>query len=113
MALGAFGVAAAIPFTFFQKHAVKILLVGLAACAILAVAGWLGLSIAQCSLGACRWFSLGGLGTLQPAEILKFGVLIFLGGFLGMRAGQGAVNDVQKTLIPVGIVAALAMLFVV
>ena len=110
---GAFIAMATIPYTFFQKHASKILLAGFGACLLLAFAALFNLGIAQASLGATRWFDLGPLGSLQPAEILKFGILIFFAGFLGARAQQGLINDVHKTLIPFGIVYGLAMFLIV
>lgn len=113
LALGAFIVMAVIPYTLTQNNAKKILLLGFLACAVLAVAGQFGLGIAQCSLGACRWFDLGPLGSLQPAELLKFGLLAFTAGFLGMRIKQGLVNDLHKTLIPLGVVVLVAVIFVV
>lgn len=113
LSLLAFGLMATIPYTWVTKNGGKILLIGLVASAVLAVAGWAGLSIAQCSLGACRWFDLGALGSLQPAEILKFGILLFTAGFLGTKASQGKINDVQGTLIPIAMIAALSMLFVI
>lgn len=112
-AIGAFVVLAVTPFSFLQKNAKKLLLAGLIACAVLAVAGWLQLGIAQCSLGACRWFSLGPFGTLQPAEILKFGLLVFTAGFLGMRVKQGMVNNVDKTLIPLGALVLLSVIIII
>jgi cell division protein FtsW (lipid II flippase) len=99
LGLLAFGVMAVLPYTWVTKQGGKLLLIGLAACALLAVAGWAGLSIAQCSLGACRWFELGALGSLQPAEILKFGILVFVAGFLGTKASQGKINNVNETLL--------------
>lgn len=33
-------------------------------------------SVTQCALGACRWFILPGIGTLQPAEFLKLGLVL-------------------------------------
>jgi cell division protein FtsW len=113
LSLLAFGVMATIPDGWVTKNSSKILLTGLFACVLLAVAGWLHLGIAQESLGATRWFNLGPLGSLQPAEILKFGVLVFIAGFLGAKAKQGKVNDIQGTLVPIGVVMALAILFVV
>jgi len=113
LALAAFGLMSFIPFQFFRRNASKIMLIGFAACLVLALAGAIGLGIAQCSLGACRWFDLGPLGSIQPAELLKFGVLIFTAGFLGMRARQGLVNDVQKTLIPLGAVLLAAIFFII
>lgn len=112
-ALGAFLAMAFIPYNIVTKHAGKILLVALGACAVLAIAGWLNLGIAQQSLGATRWFNLGPLGSLQPSEMLKFAFLIFIAGFLGARVKQGKQNDIKQTLIPIAILMAISMLFVV
>lgn len=113
LALGMFVIFALTPFTWVQKNAGKILLTGLIACALLAVAAWMQLGIAQCSLGACRWFDLGPLGSIQPAELLKFGILVFMAGFLGMRMRQGLVNDLHKTLVPLGILTLISVIFVI
>lgn len=115
LALGSFALMATIPVAFFQKYAKNIMLVGFAACAILFLFGNVVHvdQIVQCSLGACRWFSLGPFGTIQPAEFLKFGILLFVAGFLGMRAKQGLINDVHRTLIPVGVIALIAIGFVI
>jgi cell division protein FtsW len=114
LALVTFLALASIPYTIVKKHATKILLVGLGACLLLFFAGnLLQLGIAQCTLGACRWFDLGPLGSVQPAELLKFGLLIFTAGFLGMRAKQGLVNDLHKTLIPLGVLVGVSAFFII
>jgi cell division protein FtsW len=114
LALGAFILLAVLPYEWVKKYATKLLLVGLGACALLFIAGnLLHAGVAQCSLGACRWFDLGPLGTLQPAELLKFGLLAFTAGFLGMRMNQGLVNDLHKTLIPLGVLMLVAVFFVI
>lgn len=113
LALAAFGAMAVVPYKLVLRYGNKLLIFGLSACALLAVAGWAHLGIAQESLGATRWFNLGPLGSLQPAEMLKFGVLAFAAGFLGMRAHQGKINDVHMTLIPMGVVVAISMLFII
>lgn len=113
LALAAFVALAVIPYTFVKKYAAKLLLIGFASCVILAVGGWIGLGIVQCSLGACRWFDLGPLGSLQAAEILKFGMLAFGAGFLAMRAKQGLISDLHKTLIPFGVITLIAIIFVI
>lgn len=113
LAVIAFMSLALIPYTWLTKNTGKLLMVGFGACALLAVAGWANLGIAQQSLGATRWFNLGSFGSLQPAEILKFAILIFVAGFLGAKAKQNKLNDVDETLIPLGIITALAMLFIV
>jgi len=113
LALGAFVALAMLPYKWIQKYAGKILLTGFIACLILAFTGWIGLEVAQCSLGACRWFDLGPLGSVQPAELLKFGLMVFTAGFLGMRINQGKINDLHKTLIPLGALVLLAVFFVI
>lgn len=113
LALAAFLFLATTPFEWIKKYSKRILGIGFIACVILAFAGLVNLGIAQCSLGACRWFDLGPLGSLQPAEFLKFGLLVFIAGFLAMRMRQGLVNDLHRTLIPVGAVMLLAIFFVI
>lgn len=113
LSLVAFMVFAKIPYEVVKKYAPAILLAGLAACLVLAVAGWAELSIAKCTLGACRWFDLGPLGSIQPAELLKFGFLVFMAAFLGSRASKGQINDVEKTIIPFVAIIGVAALFVV
>jgi cell division protein FtsW len=113
LALATFVLLATTPFTFVKKHAGKILVLGLIACAILAIGGLFDLVFVQCSLGACRWFDLGVLGSLQPAEFLKFGLLAFAAGFLGVRMRQGLINSLHKTLIPMGAIMLTVVLFVI
>ncbi len=115
LALAGFFTFAYMPLDWFKKYANKLLLAGFAACALLFITGNIIhiSSIAQCSLGACRWFELGPLGSFQPAELLKFGMLLFLAGFLAVRARQGLIDDVHKTLIPVGVLVLAAALFII
>lgn len=114
VALGAFLLLAFVPFVWFKRYAKTILIIGLLACVVLLIAGnLLHLGIAQCSLGACRWFDLGALGSLQPAELLKFGMLVFIAGFLGVRMQQGLVSNLYKTIIPLGALVLLASLFII
>ncbi|MCX6728754.1 MAG: FtsW/RodA/SpoVE family cell cycle protein [Candidatus Saccharibacteria bacterium] len=113
IALVAFGAMAFLPYKSVTKNASKILVVALGVCVLLAIAGWAHLGIAQQSLGATRWFNLGPLGSLQPSELLKFGILVFIAGFLGNKVRQGKVNNVQETLIPLAIITAISMLFII
>lgn len=114
LALATFIALTLMPYQLLKKYAVKILLAGLGACVVLAIIGnLLQLPLAQCSLGACRWFDLGPLGSLQPAELLKFGLLVFTAGFLGMRLQQGKVNDLHQSLIPLAALMLLAIFLVI
>lgn len=102
-------------FDFLQKHAAVILGGAFTASALLFIFGnLLGVeAVAQCALGACRWFNIPGVGTFQPAELLKFGMLIFLSGFLAARLKAGLINDRERTIIPVAVLMGLCALFVV
>lgn len=115
LALVAFICTALIPIVFFKKHAAKLLLIGLGLSVVLLIFGNLlhVEQIVQCSLGACRWINLGQLGTVQPAEIMKFGLLLFLGTFLGVRAREKKLNDVGATLVPAGMVVLLVLFLVI
>ena len=111
IALAGFWAMTLIPYSSVLKHANKILWAGFIACALLALLGWAHV-VAPVN-GAVRWFDLGPLGSIQPAEILKFGILLYLAVFLGIRSKEGTVNDLKKTLIPVAVMAAVALLFVI
>jgi cell division protein FtsW len=113
LAIIAFIAISMVPYKFILKHAAKVLIIGLIACVALFVANKAGLSIADATNGASRWFNLGPLGSLQPAEIVKFGLLLYLAVFLGARAKEGRVNDAKATLIPVAIITGISLLFIV
>ena len=113
IAVGAFAFMAVLPYKFLINHGAKLLIAGLLACILLLVADIANLGFAEQVNGATRWFNLGVLGSLQPAEILKFGLLSYLAVFLGVRAKEGKINDVKETLIPVAVISAIALLFVV
>lgn len=102
MAIGAFILTAAIiPFKYIQKYAKYVLYAGFALCAVLYVGGNI-LHIDQIAvntLGAYRWINIPG-GSLQPSEILKLGMLLFVSGFLAVRIKKGYMNDMNKTIIP-------------
>jgi cell division protein FtsW len=97
----AFTAAYLIPVDFWRKTQGK-LLVGaliLGTLPFLLQATPLGL----CVNGACRWLDFGFI-SFQPAEVMKFALVVFLAGFLSVRMQQGKINDIQNTLVPVGVV---------
>lgn len=116
VALVAFVVCAVfIRYEWLKRHAFKIFLFGLAACALLFILGNVLRveAVTQCALGACRWFSIPGFGTLQPAEILKFGLLLYLPSFLALRIKHNEINDLNKTIIPLAILFSISQFFIV
>lgn len=104
---------ALVPFVFARRYADNFLLLGIGLCVLLFLAGLLHIPIAQCSHGACRWFELGPLGSLQPAELLKFGMLLYAAGFLARRIEQGLANDMTRTIIPLLTVLGIGMIFTI
>ncbi len=111
LAMAAFWCMSLLPYNFILKHGSKILWIGFISCALLAIGGWTG--IVEGTNGAVRWIELGPLGSVQPAEILKFGILLYLSVFLAVRVKEGKVNDWKETLFPVAAIAAVALLFVI
>ncbi|MDR1969970.1 MAG: FtsW/RodA/SpoVE family cell cycle protein [Candidatus Nomurabacteria bacterium] len=110
--LVAFFIASRIPLDFWRRHGVKLFALAFVTCFVLPIMGWLGIPPARCALGACRWYSLGSIGTFQPAEFLKFGTVLFVSGFLAVQAAQNRLNSAKKSLLPLGIMM-IAALFVI
>lgn len=99
------------PYRYLRKYAKLIMFGGLVACALLAILAVAGSSLARCELGACRWFNLGGF-SLQPAEILKLGLVLYLSQLIAERKAEGKLNTTDFW-IPFGIVSLLSLGFVV
>lgn len=112
MAVLVFGFFAKVPLGLVKKHAYLLLKIGLATSVLLAIAGWVKLPIAQCSLGACRWLDIGVI-SFQPAELLKFGLLVFGAAILGTYVTKRQVNSFEKVLLPLSIILALSLVLVV
>ncbi len=111
--LGMFIVASLVPIVWWKRYASTLLLTGIIASVILAILGLFmdgGLIIK--TGGAVRWFNFG-FTSFQPAELLKFGMMMYLAVFLGRRVKEGTVNSWQATLLPVGIVVAVAALLII
>lgn len=111
LAVGGFWAMSLVSHNWILKHGSKVLWAGFIACALLAIGGWTG--IVAGTNGAVRWIDLGPLGSVQPAEILKFGVLLYLAVFLAVRAKEGKINELKETLFPVAAIAGFALLFVI
>lgn len=111
--LAGFATAALVPFGLWKKYAPHLLLAGFAASLLLAFLGlFLDDGLVIKAGGAVRWFDLGFI-SFQPAELLKFGSLLFLSVFLGRRVAEGKVNSYEDTILPVAIITGLAVLCIV
>jgi cell division protein FtsW len=108
--LAALAVAMVVPLGWWQKHRTKLLVGALIACLVPIV--FARTPLALCANGACRWINLGFV-SLQPAEVVKFALVVYLAGFLASRIQAGKVNDAHETLLPIGIVLAITTVVVV
>lgn len=106
----AFAVVGFVPLGFWQKNQGKILVGALILCLIPII--FAGSPFVLCTNGACRWLNLG-FSTLQPAEALKFALLVFVAGFLASRISAGKVNSLNETLIPLGLLMLAVSIIVI
>ena len=115
IALAAFAFFTWVPYKIIRSYAIYGLYAGFALCVLLFIVGnVLNISaLVPETLGAYRWFNLGPLGSFQPSELLKFGILLFGAGFLGMRARQGLINDKDRTLVPLGLLMGAAAVIII
>jgi cell division protein FtsW len=107
-----FGIAAAVPLRWWQKNAGKLVVAGLALSLLLFLLGAAGSGLALCAGGACRWFDFGII-TFQPAELLKFALLIYMAVFLGKRMQEGKLNSFSETLMPISIILGVAAVLII
>lgn len=109
---GAFISAMMLPLQIWRRLAGPLVITALAFCVLLALLGALSVPPAMCFNGACRWFDFG-IVTFQPAELLKFALLIYVSAFLALRMKQKEVDSIDKTLLPIGILASISVFFVI
>lgn len=113
LALGAFILAFRYPYEKVRKYAKWLMVAGLAASALLAFLAMIGSSLASCQLGACRWYNLGGLGSFQPAELIKLGLVLYLAQLVAERKKEGKLENSSDFWLPFAVVSGLSLLFVV
>ncbi len=112
LSLVVFFVAFKLPYPLIQKSAKLVMFGGLALSALLAILAAIDNPLARCELGACRWFNVGGL-SLQPAEILKIGLVLYLAGLMAERKKEGKLESLSDFWVPFGLVSGAAVFFVV
>lgn len=100
-----------IPYQYMRKYAKFVMFGGLILCGILFGLSLINSPLAKCELGACRWFNLGGF-SLQPAEILKLGLVLYLAQLIVERKAEGKLGS-SDFWIPFAIVSILSLGFVV
>lgn len=104
-------IAFKLPYKYMRKYAKLVMFGGLALCILLAILAAVGSSLAKCELGACRWYNLGGF-SLQPAEILKLGLVLYLAQLMAERKKEGKLES-SDFWIPFTVVSVLSLGLVV
>lgn len=101
-----------VPYRVIRKFSKPVLVIGLLACTLLMVLSWMNSPLAKCELGACRWIRFGSMLTIQPAEILKLGLALYLAQLMAQRKREGRL-DTWDFWLPFSVVSVLALGFVV
>ena len=108
----AFVVAFKVPYEKMRKLGKWVLVLGI----VLSVALWAlakaGSGLAKCELGACRWINVGSFGSVQPAEFLKLGLVLYMAQLASARKADGKLNK-SDFWLPAGVFSGLALFFVV
>lgn len=97
LALAMLIIAFKMPYKAVQTLGKWIMFGGIVACLGLMVLSWSGSSLAKCELGACRWYNLPAGLSIQPSEILKLGLVVWLAGFLAKSRKDRAWEVKKKT----------------
>ncbi len=113
LALAVFVAAFKVPYQWVRKWGKLILGLGLAACVGLMILSWMHSPLASCELGACRWIKVGSGMSIQPAEIVKFGLVLYLAELMAMRKKEGKLTSWSDFWLPFIIVCGLSLGFVV
>ncbi|MBP3899383.1 FtsW/RodA/SpoVE family cell cycle protein [Candidatus Saccharibacteria bacterium] len=111
LSVAAFIVAFKFPFEKLKTYSKILVFVGLGLCAALALFSLIGLPLAKCELGGCRWFNLGSV-SFQPAEFLKLGLVLYLAQLTAKWKKEKKLES-RDYLQPYAIIAAIALFFVV
>ena len=107
MALGVVGwiAATAVPFTVWRKWAPKLLIVAMLGLVALLIPG-----LAQSSHGATRWLQVGPI-SVQPAEILKLALILYLAAWFEKR--QSDIRSFWDGVVPFSIMVGAACFVIV
>ncbi|MBR2695467.1 FtsW/RodA/SpoVE family cell cycle protein [Candidatus Saccharibacteria bacterium] len=112
LSIVAFVVAFKVPYEKIRKYGKWVLVLGLVLSAGLWVLAKAGSGLAKCELGACRWINIGSFGSLQPAEFLKLGLVLYLSQLAASRKAEGKLNK-SDFWLPAGVFSLLSLFFVV
>jgi cell division protein FtsW len=96
-----------IPYTFWRKYAFYLFIAAGLFMLLVFVP-----NVGLCLKGACRWIDIGGIATIQPAEVYKIGFIIYLSAWLASVKSKASTFKLGTLpfLILVGITAGLVLM---
>ena len=113
LGLGVFAAASRFPVRILERWAPAMLVAGLLMSLLLLILSLLpGQPLVTCVGSVCRWFDFGFM-SFQPAEFLKFSLVMYLAVFLSARIRGGDLNDKAASLLPVAIVTGVVSLLII
>ena len=101
-----------IPCKYIKKIAKPMMILALVLSALLWVFSLAHIPLAKCELGECRWYNLGPI-SFQPAEFLKFAMVIYLADFLTRKREEGTIGKWREFWLPLIIVCGASLFLVV
>jgi len=105
--LGALIAFSRIPYTFWRKHAWKLLIISGVLLVLVFIPGL------SAGIGSARsWISIGGVFSLQPSEIVKLSFLFYLAAWLAQR-DRHSVRDVHEGFVPFVLVLGAIMILMI
>ena len=105
----AFGLAYIVPYEKYKRWVGLFFWGSIVLCVVMALIGFAGgWGPIQAQNGAYRWISLGPLGSIQPAEIVKFTMIFYLANLIATRKREKRL-DKTDTIVPI-LVATLVSL---
>lgn len=107
--IAAFAITSLVPLELWRRFSMQ-LLVAAVGCSLLLVLLPSALTISV--NGATRWIDLGFI-SFQPAELLKFSLVIFMAGFLASRIARQKQDSREETLVPLVVVLGIISFLVV
>jgi cell division protein FtsW len=107
VAIGLVALAAAVRVDYHLWERVALPLFGLAMAMLLLVLTHIG----HVSHGAQRWFSLGAGVTVEPSEVAKLALVIYMAAWLASKGDR--VRDFSACLVPFSMIVGLVALLIV
>ena len=101
-----------VPYKYIRKYAKPLMILAIGLSAALWILSLAGSSLVKCELGECRWFDIGGFN-FQPAEVLKFALVVYMADFLARKKEEGKIGDLREFWLPLLIVCGISLFLVI